>query len=70
MVKTIELIAKDMRASCTTSPDPTPCAAVRPQQSLFERNPTLSAMRGPLRRAVQQTLRMRFDVAGRRRRHC
>ena len=74
MVKTIELmlglptmslfdlIATDMRASFTTTADTTPYAAVSPQQSLFERNPSLSAMRGPMRRAAEQTLRMRFDV--------
>ena len=74
MVKTIELmlglptlslfdlIATDMRASFTTTADVTPYAAVKPKQSLFERNPRLAAMRGPLRRAAQETLEMRFDV--------
>ena len=62
MVKTIELmlglptmslfdlIATDMRASFTTTADATPYTAVEPRQSLFERNPPLSAMAGPLRR--------------------
>jgi DNA-binding beta-propeller fold protein YncE len=74
MVKTIELmlglptmslfdlIATDMRASFTTTADETPYVSVIPKQSLFEKNPTLSAMRGPMRRAAEQTLRMRFDV--------
>ncbi len=74
MVKTIELmlglptmslfdlIATDMRASFTTSADVRPYTAVKPRQSLFERNPTLSAMRGPLRQAAEETMRMRFDV--------
>jgi hypothetical protein len=74
MVKTIELmlglptmslfdlIATDMRASFTTTPDLTPYTAVQPAQSLFAQNPALTAMRGPLRRAAEQTLRMRFDV--------
>jgi len=74
MVKTIELmlglptmslfdlIATDMRASFTTAADSTPYTAVLPQQSLFERNPELTAMRGPMREAAEQTLRMRFDV--------
>ena len=51
MVKTIELmlglptmslfdlIANDMRASFTTTPDYAPYSAVEPKQSLFERNP-------------------------------
>jgi Phosphoesterase family len=73
MVKTIELmlglptmslfdlIATDMRASFTTVPDPRPYAAVQPTQSLFERNPKLSAMTGPLRKAALDSQRMRFD---------
>lgn len=74
MVKTIELmlglptmslfdlIATDMRASFTTTPDLRPYTAVKPKQSIFERNPALSAMEGPLRQAGQDSLRMRFDV--------
>jgi DNA-binding beta-propeller fold protein YncE len=74
MVKTIELmlglptmslfdlIATDMRASFTTTADVTPYTAVEPMQSIFDKTPALSAMRGPTRRAAEQTLRMRFDV--------
>ena len=74
MVKTIELmlglptmslfdlIATDMRASFTTSADLRPYTAVTPKQSIFERNPKLSAMTGPLRDAGEDSLRMRFDV--------
>jgi DNA-binding beta-propeller fold protein YncE len=74
MVKTIELmlglptlslfdlIATDMRASFTTTRDARPYTAVRPKQSLFDRNPRLSSMSGPLREAALETLRMRFDV--------
>jgi YVTN family beta-propeller protein len=74
MVKTIELmlglptmslfdlIATDMRASFTSTPDATPYTAVQPRQSVFEKTPALSAMRGPMRRAAEQTMRMRFDV--------
>jgi phospholipase C len=74
MVKTIELmlglptmslfdlIATDMRASFTTTADVTPYTAVEPTQSIFDKTPALSAMRGPTRRAAEQTLRMRFDV--------
>jgi hypothetical protein len=74
MVKTIELmlglptlslfdlIATDMRASFTTTPDLRTYSAVQPKQSLFERNPKLNAMTGPLREAAEDTLEMRFDV--------
>jgi YVTN family beta-propeller protein len=57
-----DLIATDMRASFTDTPDLTPFAAVEPKQSLFERTPRLSALRGPARTAALDTLKMRFDV--------
>jgi YVTN family beta-propeller protein len=74
MVKTIELmlglptlslfdlIATDMRASFTNTPDLTPYTAVEPKQSLFEKTPRLSALKGPARTAALDTMRMRFDV--------
>jgi YVTN family beta-propeller protein len=74
MVKTIELmlglptlslfdlIATDMRAGFTTTADARPYTAVQPRQSLFEVNPALSAMRGPLRDAARASAKMRFDV--------
>jgi hypothetical protein len=74
MVKTIEvmlglptmslfdLIATDMRASFTTEADARPYASVEPQQSLFERNPAMSGMRGPLRAAAKASARMQFEV--------
>ena len=74
MVKTIELmlglptmslfdlIATDMRASFTSTPDPRPYDAAPARQSLHERNPVLAAMRGPLRAAARDSQRMRFDV--------
>jgi YVTN family beta-propeller protein len=74
MVKTIELmlglpalslfdlIANDMRASFGGAADVRPYDAVQPRQSLFEVNPALSGMRGPLRQAAQASARMRFDV--------
>jgi hypothetical protein len=74
MVKTIELmlglptmslfdlIATDMRASFTTTADTRPYEAAPARHSLHERNPILSAMRGPLRAAARETMRMRFDV--------
>jgi hypothetical protein len=74
MVKTIELmlglptmslfdlIATDMRASFTSTANLQPYEAAEPKQSLFERNPSLSSMRGPLREAATASLKMRFDV--------
>jgi hypothetical protein len=51
-----------MRASFTTTPDLRTYSAVEPRHSLFERNPKLNAMQGPLRKAAEDTLEMRFDV--------
>jgi DNA-binding beta-propeller fold protein YncE len=74
MVKTIELIlglptmslfdliATDMRASFTTTADLRPYTAVQPKQPLFERNPKLSALAGPMRKAALDSQRMRFDM--------
>ncbi len=74
MVKTIELmlglptlslfdlIATDMRASFTTDADVRPYTAVASNPLIFERNPPLTAMRGPLRDAARDSLKMRFDV--------
>src|SRR6185503_9685377 len=74
MVKTIELmlglptmslfdlIATDMRASFTTSPDLRPYVAAQPTQSIFEVNPKLSATTGPERDAARASMKMRFDV--------
>ena len=56
-----DLIATDMRASFTATPDARPYTAVQPRQSIFEQNP-LSAMRGRLREAGLASLKMRFDV--------
>ena len=74
MVKTIELIlglptmslfdliAHDMRNSFTETADLTPFTAEQPKQSLFERNPPLSALRGPARQAALASMKMRFEV--------
>jgi YVTN family beta-propeller protein len=74
MVKTIELmlglptlslfdlIAIDMRASFTDTPDPRPFTAVVPTQSLSEKNPRLSETSGSARVAAQDSLKMRWDV--------
>jgi YVTN family beta-propeller protein len=57
-----DLIANDMRASFTNSPDLTPYEAVMPEQSLFEVNPPLKGLRGDQRRWAQASLKMRFDI--------
>jgi YVTN family beta-propeller protein len=74
MVKTIELIlglptmslfdliANEMRESFTDTPDLTPFTAERPKQSLFDVNPSPSALRGPAKRGAIESARMRFDV--------
>ena len=74
MVKTIELmlglptmslfdlIATDMSASFSTTADTRPYTARQPTQSLFELNPKLTDMRGPLRDAARASMKMRFDV--------
>jgi YVTN family beta-propeller protein len=74
MVKTIELIlglptlslfdliANDMRASFTETPDFAPYEAVRPAQRLDELNPPVSALRGEQRRAALDSSRMRWEV--------
>ncbi|HYO83484.1 MAG TPA: alkaline phosphatase family protein, partial [Bryobacteraceae bacterium] len=74
MVKTIELIlglptmslfdliASDMRLSFTDVPDLQPFQAERPEQSLFERNPPVKALRGKAREAALASARMRFGV--------
>ncbi|MFN7922322.1 MAG: alkaline phosphatase family protein [Bryobacteraceae bacterium] len=74
MVKTIELIlglptlslfdliAHDMRNSFTADADFAPYEAVTPKQSLFDRNPPATALRGEERRAALDSARMRWDV--------
>jgi len=74
MVKTIELIlglptlslfdliANDMRASFTDTPDLSGFTAIRPRQSLDEINPPLRALQGEARRAAEQSARMRWNV--------
>ena len=57
-----DLIANDMRASFTDTPDFTPYDAVEPRQSIFELNPRLGALRGQARRDALASMRMRFDV--------
>jgi YVTN family beta-propeller protein len=57
-----ELIANDMRAAFTTTPDFTPYIAVEPSQSISDINPPLRALHGPAMRGAMASIRMRFDV--------
>lgn len=57
-----DLIANDMRASFTNTPDFTPYEVVEPKQSLFELNPQLTSLKGQARRDAIASMRMRFDV--------
>ncbi len=57
-----DLIANDMRAGFTNTPDLKPFEAIQPKQSLFEVNPPVSALRGQARRAALDSMKMRFDV--------
>ncbi len=57
-----DLIAVDMRASFTNTPDLTPYSAVEPKQSLTERNPPATSLRGQLRRDALDSARMRWDI--------
>jgi DNA-binding beta-propeller fold protein YncE len=57
-----DLIANDMRASFTTTPDFTPYDAVMPEQSLDERNPPASQLKGEARRAALDSAKMNWKV--------
>ena len=57
-----DLIANDMRASFTNTPDFTTYEAIQPKQSLFEVNPPLAELGGAARRAALDSMKMRFDV--------
>ncbi|MGD1100953.1 MAG: bifunctional YncE family protein/alkaline phosphatase family protein [Terriglobia bacterium] len=72
MVKTIEmilglppmslfdLIANDMRNSFQAKPDLKPYVAIEPQQSIYEVNPPLAALKGPAREAAIACMHMNF----------
>jgi len=74
ILKTIELIlglpnlslfdriATDMRASFQNQPDLTPFSAVEPKQSLFERNPERTALRGKAKSDAIASAKMRWDI--------
>lgn len=57
-----DLIANDMRASFTDTPDFRTYTAVKPEQSLEVVNPELNALNGPAREAAEASLKMRFDI--------
>lgn len=55
-----DLIANDLRNSFQAKPDFAPYTAEVPKQSIYEANPKLSALRGPARKAAQESMRMNF----------
>ena len=57
-----DLIATEMRASFTDTPDFSGYAAVQPKQSLDEVNPPLSALSGEALRAAMDSQNMFFDT--------
>ena len=57
-----DLIANDLRASFTDTPDLRPYAALTPQQDLLETNPAVSALRGAERQAALASARMKWSV--------
>jgi YVTN family beta-propeller protein len=56
------LIANDMRASFTDTPDLTPHTALTPRQDLLELNPSASALTGQRRAGALASARMNFSV--------
>lgn len=57
-----DLIANDMRAAFTDTPDFTPYTHLVPEQSLDELNPPANALRGEARQAALDSAKMRWDV--------
>ena len=57
-----DLIANDMRAAFTDTPDFTPYTHLVPEQSLDDLNPPARALRGEARRAALDSAKMRWDV--------
>lgn len=57
-----DLIATEMRESFTDTPDLTPFTAEQPKQSLFEKNPPVSALKGKAKKAAQESAKMRWEV--------
>lgn len=57
-----DLIANDMRASFTDTPDFRGYTAVKPEQPLDAVNPQVTALSGPAREAAEASMKMRFEV--------
>ena len=57
-----DLVSNDMRAAFHDTPDFTPCAALQPEISLFDRNPPANALHGPARAEALASAEMRWDV--------
>lgn len=57
-----DLIANDMRASFTDTPDVATYKAVAPKQDLFEMNPAAAALNGEARKGALASAAMRWDV--------
>jgi len=55
-----DLIANDMRNAFQTTPVFTPYTAEIPRQSIYEANPSLTALKGHARKAATEALRMNF----------
>jgi hypothetical protein len=55
-----DLIANDMRNAFQTTPVFTPYTAEIPQQSIYEANPSLTALKGQARKAAKEAIRMNF----------
>ena len=55
-----DLIANDMRNAFQTTPVLTPYTAEIPRQSIYEANPSLTALKGQARKAAREALKMNF----------
>ncbi|MBV6433078.1 MAG: hypothetical protein IANPNBLG_03248 [Bryobacteraceae bacterium] len=57
-----DMIATEMRESFTDSADATPYQAVVPEQSLMERNPGVTALRGAALKGARDSARMKWEL--------
>jgi hypothetical protein len=57
-----DLIATDMRASFTDTPDLTPFTSLPASYDLFERNPESSALKGPAKQAAIASAKMNWSI--------
>ncbi len=57
-----DLIATDMRASFTDTPDLTPFTSLSATYDLFERNPETSALKGPAKQAAIASAKMNWSI--------